>query len=89
MTTMITCVRTDPWMPESEKAIMMEHEYFVRGMCLTGGRHYSATLGWDEACQVFQEYKDIVNYYGGGIVELIGRRYDDYEIIKSDVCLGF
>lgn len=78
--------RLSPIEPGLEHYILSTHDYFVRGLCLKGGRHYSATLDWETALKVFEEYKNIVYYYGGGYVELIGRDLDDYEVIKSEVC---
>lgn len=85
-TMFMTCTGSNITPMEPEYHTLTTHDYFVRGLCLKGSRHYSATLNWDEALKVFEEYKDIVNYYGGGYVELVGRNLDDYEIIKSAIC---
>lgn len=67
--------------------LLEKEEYFVAGLELAGGRHYSPSVPWEEACKLYDEYIAMINYFGGGIVELYEKRYDDYYIVSSTVCI--
>lgn len=46
-------------------------DFFVIGRCTSGSRHYSEDLSsLDKAFEMFDIYADLVNYFGGGTVEL-------------------
>ena len=44
--------------------------YYIVGRCLSGSRHYSELLTWDEVETEFDKYVAVVNYFGGGTVEV-------------------
>lgn len=46
-------------------------KFFVVGRCTTGSRHYSELIfSFSESLEKFNLYKDLVDYFGGGTVEL-------------------
>lgn len=53
---------------------MNDTEYFVVGRCTSGSRHYSESLTLSNASDIFDKYKALVDYFGGGTVELIACR---------------
>lgn len=62
---------------------MEDTDYFVVGRCTTGSRHYSESLTLSAAFEMFETYKGLVEYFGGGTVELIAHRGDVNLMIKS------
>lgn len=58
-------------------------EYFVAAIENCGGRHYSDSLSWDEVSKAVDDYTDIVEYFGGGIVILYEKNCDDYDILET------
>lgn len=49
-------------------------EYFVIGRCTTGSRHYSESLLLGDALNMFDVYCGLVDYFGGGVVDLVAHR---------------
>ena len=49
---------------------MNNARFFVIGRCLNGSRHYSEYLSLSKAFEIFDIYSDIVEYFGGGTVEI-------------------
>ena len=45
-------------------------DFFVIGRCTSGSRHYSEYLPLGKAFEMFNVYADLVDYFGGGTVEL-------------------
>lgn len=62
---------------------MEDTEYFVVGRCITGSRHYSESLTLGVAFEMFETYKGLVEYFGGGTIELVAHRGDVHLVIKS------
>jgi len=62
------------------------NKYFIVGRCLSGSRHYSESFTWEEAMSEFDKYVAVVNYFGGGIVEVYN---DDGEICYSKTAMNF
>lgn len=60
-----------------------KREYFVVGRENSGGRHYSATMSYEDCMKTFYEYCYFVERMGGGSVYLYEKYADDYEIIKQ------
>ena len=59
--------------------------FFVIGRATCGGRFYSETTeNYKESYQLFSSYKNVVEYFGGGEVELVAVSEDGYDII--DIC---
>lgn len=57
--------------------------YFVGGCTNTGARYYSEnTTNFDYAIELFSLYKDIVEYFGGGIVQLYCITPNGCDVIK-------
>lgn len=52
-------------------------EYMVVGRCFSGARFYSEKLCFENMNEVFDEYCDVVKYFGGGEVSL-------YRLLKKD-----
>lgn len=74
---------------KGELYTLLDHEYFVVGRCLSGARFYSECVGWSDTDRYFNDYLDMVNYFGGGEVELFEVNYgDDCEVVRSEVCWG-
>lgn len=92
---MVTCFEVyetlsveDKYSPNSKdflSAMCTVGEYFVIGRTLKGGRHISPTVNWKTAIEIYKDYIDIVEYFGGGTVTLYELNIDDYEVVLSDV----
>lgn len=69
-----------------ETYVLTTHDYFVIGRGLNGSRFISETVHtYGEAERLFDIYMGVVHKIGaGGEVCLYGRKYDDYEVLKSD-----
>lgn len=62
--------------------------YYVIGRALCGGRFYSENVkDYDEAMILFDKYSAVVDYFGGGIVELHFLYLGEDSIMKDDVLL--
>lgn len=57
--------------------------YHVIGRTTTGARFYSEKLGLADAFKYYEDYKGLVDYFGGGEVELIASAYDAVLTIKT------
>ena len=72
-----------------ETAVEIFHDfpgYYIIGRSLTGGRYYSEKLTYEDALAEMPKYIAVVNYFGGGVVDL----YDwNGRIIKSKVAMEF
>lgn len=60
--------------------------YTIVGRCLSGSRHYSETLSWGEVEKEFNKYVAVVDYFGGGVVEVYSAAGD---ICRSKVVMNF
>ena len=49
--------------------------FYIAGICNSGSRHYSEDMTYEDALAVMPKYSGIVEYFGGGIVELIEKPY--------------
>lgn len=58
-------------------------EYMVVGRCFSGARFYSEKLCFENMDEVFNEYCDVVKYFGGGYVQLYKYTFDDYTIVRD------
>lgn len=81
---MATMVSFDLQICPEELVAAPMREYFVRGITYMGGRHYSESLPWEDAVIRYNEYRDIVKYFGGGYIELAVSNYDDYDVLMND-----
>lgn len=70
---------------ESEKKTMLERDYFIVARTINGGRLYSASMSWEDVTEELRKYRATVKYFGGGILYVYERVFDDYEIIKDEV----
>ena len=61
-------------------------KYFIAGRCLSGSRHYSEYMTWNKALKEFSKYVAVVNYFGGGTVEIYS---EDGELYKSKTVFSF
>lgn len=62
---------------------MDETDFFVIGRCTSGSRHYSEYLSsLGKAFEMFDVYADLVDYFGGGTVELWATDYRRHMQIK-------
>jgi hypothetical protein len=61
-------------------------KYFVIGRCLSGSRHYSESVFWDDIAELFDKYVAVVDYFGGGIVEVY---CEDGTLLASEVVTNF
>ena len=67
-------------------AVADARKYFIAGRCLSGSRHYSEYMTWNQALKEFGKYIAVVNYFGGGTVEI----YSEYgELCKSKIVFNF
>lgn len=57
--------------------------YYVNARTILGARFYSEPLILSEAFERFDEYKGMVDYFGGGSVELIAEANEAVLTIKS------
>lgn len=79
-----------PWVADekniirAEVAVMMRHDYFIEAKTISGGRFFSERLDWEDTAEMFRKYKDVVGYFGGGVVELYEVSYDDCEVVRRD-----
>lgn len=56
--------------------------WFVAAHTINGGRFYSEPFKiFDEACKEFNRYEDVVQWFGGGHVELLRISDYDYDVI--------
>lgn len=67
---------------------LLDHKYFIVGRTLSGARFYSEDIEWEDTVDTFKDYKGMVNYFGGGVVELYEYTIDEYELVRSEVCWG-
>lgn len=66
-------------------ATKLYNMFFVIGRATCGGRFYSETTeNYREAYQLFSSYKSVVEYFGGGEVELVAVSENGYDIV--DIC---
>lgn len=63
-----------------------ENYYIIVGKCLSGSRHYSEALNWNEVGEEFDKYIAVVDYFGGGIVEVYTKEGD---VCRSQVVMNF
>lgn len=57
--------------------------YFVTAHTINGGRFYSETFSSSiEAMPIYNDYKNMVDFFGGGYVELFRIDENDFEIIS-------
>ena len=56
--------------------------YTVVGRCLSGSRHYSENMTYEEALAAMPKYVSVVEYFGGGTVDLWE---NDNRILKTKV----
>lgn len=70
---------------ESEKKTMLERDYFIVAHAINGSRFYSASMPWEDVTEELRKYRATVKYFGGGILCVYERVFDDYEIIKDEV----
>ena len=54
-------------------------DYYIAGVCLRGSRHYSEHMTYDKATREFPKYVSVVEYFGGGEVQL----FRGEKLIKS------
>lgn len=80
-----------PWV-EDEKALIkgeamavIDRDYFIVAKTINGGRFYSRNMSWSDTTEEFRKYKSTVKFFGGGIIQLYERTFDDYEIIRDEV----
>lgn len=55
---------------EAENIVRNVHDYFIIARTSTGARFYSENFGKDSISKYIKDYKSMVNYFGGGTVEL-------------------
>lgn len=60
--------------------------YNIVGRCISGSRHYSEPLTWGEVEEEFDKYVAVVDYFGGGVVEVYTPAGD---ICRSQVVMNF
>ena len=72
--------------PTSMIFAINQDKYVIVGRCLSGSRHYSEPLTWDEVEKEFDKYVAVVDYFGGGIVEIYN---GEGEICRSKVVVDF
>ena len=60
--------------------------YVVIGRCLSGSRHFSEIIPFEEVADMVDKYCGVVEYFGGGIVEVYS---EDGELIDSCVAVNF
>lgn len=46
-------------------------DYYIVGRTHRGGRFYSEDMSYTEALKLIKTYYSIVDYFGGGVVELV------------------
>lgn len=56
--------------------------WFVTAHTLNGGRFYSRPYeDFDEAVDYFENIKDVIKYFGGGVIELLRINDYDYDVV--------
>lgn len=65
---------------------MKNSVYYIVGRCISGSRHYSESLTWDEVEKEFGKYVGVVDYFGGGIVDVYTAAGD---VCHSQVVMNF
>jgi len=61
--------------------------FTIVGRCLSGSRHYSESLCVGEVAEEFDKYVAVVNYFGGGTVEVYHEETGD--LVRSTVVMDF
>ena len=74
------------YIPDSLTVAWGKTKYFIVGRCLSGSRHYSESVFWDEITELFDKYTAVVDYFGGGIVEVY---CEDGTLLASEVVTNF
>ena len=74
------------YIPSSLAVAWKESKYFIVGRCLSGSRHYSESVFWDEIIELLDKYVAVVDYFGGGIVEIYR---EDGTLLASEVVMNF
>lgn len=59
-----------------------EKNYFIRGICTCGGRHYSENMCYEDALAAMPKYVGVVEHFGGGVVELVE---DEDKVLKYKI----
>lgn len=62
---------------------MDDTKYHIIGRTNTGSRHYSETLSLSKALDQFPLYCGVVDYFGGGTVELFASLGETTIIVKK------
>lgn len=62
---------------------MDDTQYYIIGRTNTGSRHYSETLTLGNALDLFPKYCGVVDYFGGGTVELFASLGETTIILKK------
>ena len=81
----------EPWVAdehaiiESEKKVMLERDYFIVARTLKGARFFSELFSWKNIDFYYDSYVSMLNYFGGGIIEIYEQEYGDYNLISSEV----
>ena len=61
------------------KVDVCENYYYIAGLCLNGSRHYSEPMTYEKIKTEFPKYTSVVEYFGGGEVQL----YYKEKLLKS------
>lgn len=80
--------------PKTQKKTMTSKEqpvstlsdglYFVVGRTNTGARYYSETVNsYADVHRIFNQYKDMIGYFGGGEIQIFYVHDKDYDVIES------
>ena len=70
---------------EGEKKVMLDRDYFIVAKTINGSRFYSPSMSWEDTTEELRKYRAMVKYFGGGMLWLYERTFDDYDIVKDEV----
>lgn len=69
--------------------MMNSREYFINANTINGARFYSENFTFNVADKMFEKYKAVVRYFGGGEVRLYETSDcagEDFELVKLEKC---